>query len=58
MGWGYGLGTICIESLTFIWNGKANWGGQRDLPSSDYYYIIKFNNDNYSDKTGVITLIR
>ena len=46
------------NSLTFIWNGKANWGGQRDLPSSDYYYIIKFNNDNYSDKTGVITLIR
>ena len=46
------------NSLPFRWNGQANWGGQRDLPSSDYYYIIKFTNDNYSDRTGVITLIR
>ena len=46
------------NSLAFSWNGLANWGGERELPSSDYYYIIKFNNDNYPAKTGVITLIR
>ena len=46
------------NSLTFSWDGLANWGGSHDLPSSDYYYIIKFNNDNYPAKTGVITLIR
>lgn len=46
------------NSLAFRWNGLANWGGERELPSSDYYYIIKFNNDNYPAKTGVITLIR
>ena len=46
------------NSLLFSWNGQGNWGGVKELPSSDYYYIIKFNNDNYTDKTGVITLIR
>ena len=46
------------NSLTFSWDGLANWGGSHNLPSSDYYYIIKFNNDNYPAKTGVITLIR
>jgi gliding motility-associated-like protein len=46
------------NSLSFSWNGKANWGGESDLPSADYYYIIKFNNGEYPAKTGVITLIR
>ena len=46
------------NSLLFSWNGLANWGGERDLPSADYYYIIKFNNDDFPAKTGVITLIR
>ena len=46
------------NSLSFRWNGLGNWGGTRDLVSADYYYIIKFNNDDYPDKTGVITLIR
>ena len=46
------------NSLSFSWNGKANWGGESELPSADYYYIIKFNNDDYPAKTGVITLIR
>lgn len=46
------------NSLSFSWNGIANWGGTRNLVSSDYYYIIKFNNDQYPDRTGVITLIR
>ena len=47
------------NSLMFTWDGIGNWGGSvRELPSADYYYIIKFNNDNYSDRTGVITLIR
>ena len=46
------------NSLTFSWNGLANWGKDHQLPSSDYYYIIEFTNDNYPAKTGVITLIR
>jgi len=46
------------NSLSFRWNGLGNWGGTRELVSADYYYIIKFNNDDYPDKTGVITLIR
>ena len=46
------------NSLFFSWNGLANWGGERDLPSADYYYIIKFNNSDFPDRTGVITLIR
>jgi gliding motility-associated-like protein len=46
------------NSLLFSWNGLANLGGSRELPTSDYYYIIKFNNNDYLDRTGVITLIR
>jgi len=46
------------NSLNFSWNGLANWGGERELPTSDYYYIIRFNNNNFPAKTGVITLIR
>jgi gliding motility-associated-like protein len=46
------------NSLLFSWNGLANWGGSKELPTSDYYYIIKFNNNNFPAKTGVITLIR
>ena len=46
------------NSLSFSWNGLANWGKDHQLPSSDYYYIIEFTNDNYPAKTGVITLIR
>jgi gliding motility-associated-like protein len=44
------------NSLAFEWNGLATNGN--NLPSTDYYYIIKFNDNNYSDMTGVITLIR
>jgi gliding motility-associated-like protein len=46
------------NSLMFSWDGLANWGKDHQLPSSDYYYIIEFTNDNYPAKTGVITLIR
>ena len=46
------------NSLSFSWDGLANWGKDHQLPSSDYYYIIEFTNDNYPAKTGVITLIR
>ena len=46
------------NSLGFSWDGSANWGKKHVLPSSDYYYIIEFTNDNYPAKTGVITLIR
>ena len=44
------------NSLMFEWNGLATNGS--NLPSTDYYYIIKFNDNNYPDMTGVITLIR
>ena len=44
------------NSTAFSWDGKMTDG--RELPSFDYYFIIKFNNINYPDKTGVITLIR
>jgi gliding motility-associated-like protein len=44
------------NSLVFEWNGMRT--DKNSLPSTDYYYIIKFNNTNYPDKTGVITLIR
>jgi gliding motility-associated-like protein len=44
------------NSLAFEWNGLATNGD--NLPSTDYYYIIKFNDNNYPDMTGVITLIR
>ena len=44
------------NSLGFEWDALATNGN--NLPTADYYYIIKFNNTNYPDKTGVITLIR
>ena len=44
------------HALAFSWDGISTDG--KDLPSYDYYYIIKFNNITYPDKTGVITLIR
>ena len=44
------------NSLVFEWNGLRTNGNK--LPSTDYYYIIKFKDNNYPDKTGVITLIR
>ena len=44
------------NSISFSWNGLSS-GGYK-LPTTDYYYIIKFNNDNYPDITGAITLIR
>ena len=44
------------NSFAFEWNGLATNGN--NLPSTDYYYIIKFNDNNYPDMTGVITLIR
>ena len=56
--WGQKEFVYTGNSLSFSWDGIANWGGKRNLVSSDYYYIIKFNNDQYPDRTGVITLIR
>ena len=42
--------------MTFSWDGMSSEGS--DLVSGDYYYIIKFNNPAYTDKTGVITLVK
>ena len=56
--WGQKEYVYIGNSLSFAWDGLGNWGGTHELPSGDYYYIIKFNNNNYTDKTGVITLIR
>ncbi len=44
------------NSLVFEWDGLSTNGNK--LPSTDYYYIIKFKDNNYPDRTGVITLIR
>ena len=44
------------NSIVFEWDGLST--DRNKLPSMDYYYIIKFNNTNYPDRTGVITLIR
>jgi len=44
------------NSIMFEWDGLNENGAQ--LPSTDYYYIIKFNDNAYSDRTGVVTLIR
>ena len=44
------------NSLVFEWDGLSTNGN--NLPSTDYYYIIKFKDNNYPDRTGVITLIR
>ena len=44
------------NSLVFEWDGVGKGGNH--LPSTDYYYIIKYQNNSYSDRTGVVTLIR
>ena len=44
------------NSLIFEWNGVGTGGNY--LSSTDYYYIIKYQNNSYSDRRGVITLIR
>ena len=44
------------NSISFSWDGTATNGNK--LPSTDYYFIIKFNNSSYPDRTGAITLIR
>ena len=44
------------NSMNFEWNGINSDGNE--LPSNDYYYIIQFRDKEYSDLTGVITLIR
>ena len=38
------------------WDG-TNYDGEA-LPSADYYYIIKFDNDAFNDLTGIITLLK
>lgn len=38
------------------WDGTDFNGNS--VPSTDYYYIIKFNNSIYKDLTGIITLLR
>ena len=44
------------NSILFIWDGVPANGGE--LPSADYYYIIKFKNNSYPARTGALTLIR
>ena len=44
------------NSVTFEWDGLNGSGNK--LPSTDYYYIIKFQDITYLDRTGVITLMR
>ena len=44
------------NSIIFEWDGLNSNGSK--LSSTDYYYIIKFYNKNYPDRTGVITLMR
>ena len=44
------------NSLVFEWDGLSTNGNK--LSSTDYYYIMKFKDNNYPDRTGVITLIR
>ena len=44
------------NSLVFEWDGLSTNGNK--LSSTDYYYIIKFKDNNYPGRTGVITLIR
>jgi gliding motility-associated-like protein len=43
------------NSLVFEWDGVGKGGNH--LPSTDYYYIIKYQNNSYSDRTGVVTLL-
>ena len=43
------------NSILFIWDGVPENGDK--LPSADYYYIIKFKNNNYPARTGALTLI-
>ena len=47
---------VSLDSLVFEWDGLSDSGDK--LPSTDYYYIIKYKNNSYSDRTGVVTLIR
>jgi gliding motility-associated-like protein len=44
------------NSVVFQWDGLGGRGNK--LPSADYYYIIKYQNNSYPDRTGVVTLIR
>ena len=44
------------NSILFIWDGVPTNG--KKLPSTDYYYIIKFKNNSYPARTGALTLIR
>ena len=44
------------KSINPKWDGKDLNGAI--APSADYYYILKFNNPEFKDITGVITLIK
>ena len=44
------------ETINPVWDGMNSNG--ESLPSADYYYIIKFNNREYKDITGIITLLK
>jgi gliding motility-associated-like protein len=44
------------KSINPKWDG-ADLNGAI-APSADYYYILKFNNPEFKDITGVITLIK
>lgn len=44
------------KSVKPSWNGFSSSGEL--LPTADYYYIVKFNNETLTDLTGVITLIK
>ena len=52
----WGVRVYYEESSFPSWDGKGLNGSI--LPTADYYYIIKFNNQIYKDITGIITLLK
>ena len=52
----WGVRVFYEESSFPSWDGKGLNGSI--LPTADYYYIIKFNNQFYKDITGIITLLK
>jgi gliding motility-associated-like protein len=52
----WGVRVFYEESSFPTWDGQDLNGSI--LPTADYYYIIKFNNQFYKDITGIITLLK